>query len=479
MLKSTLYIKNMARRKHFALVIILGLLLVACAAPRAEPSAMAASPYVIEPVFEEFYRFLGGSARAGLPISPGLVEGNIQKQYIEAGLMVYNPALAPSEQFSLAPLGQQLGVWDAPLPDTNLPDALFVDGYIIYKGFEDLYRQLGGQRYVGKPLTGMRFLQDQGRVEQYFENLGFYLNVNEPEAEVRLIDYGSQVCGQGCGVPASSPAAVVQSQLAYGEPFTSAAAALGEGVLGQRLAGPYQLADGSIEVIYQNMVLYVHPQQPGAVLPRPVTALLGILPEPRTTRLENANLTFFSLEGDFGYNVPLVFNEYIIQRGGYELFGAPIAELQPTDGGASQCFVNACLRYQGGAVNLLPLGLEYRTKFYDQTSPQVQAAFEQIRIDVWEARAQVSSTEGQTIYASLHANGQLLQGLQPYLELTPPSGSPQRYTFPPTDANGQTQLSVPPVPGQNWELVVYKVCLEGLHEATRCTTDSYRIWGNP
>lgn len=478
MLKSPLPINNMAWRRNHLLLLTLGLLLVACAAPRANSASSTPSPYSVEPVFAEFYAFLGGPQRAGAVISPGIVEGNIQKQYIEAGLMVYNPALAPSEQYSLAPLGQQLGVWDAPLPDIDLPDVLFVDGYIIYEGFEDLYRQLGGPRYIGKPLTGVRFIEEQSRVEQYFENLGFYMDLDEPQTGVRLMDYGRQVCAQGCGAPASSPAAVIQSQLAYGEPFVGAVAVLGD-VVGTRLAGPYQLADGSIEVIFNNMVLYTPADQPSAVLPRPITALLGILPEPRVTQLENANLTFYALDGDFGYNVPLVFNEYITQRGGYELFGAPIAELQPTDGGASQCFVNACLRYQNGQVNLLPLGLEYRTKFYDQASPQVQAAFEQIRIDVWEARSQVSSTEGQTIYASLHANGQLLAGLQPYLELTPPSGGTQLFTFPPTDANGQTQLSVPPVQGQNWEQVVYKVCLDGLHEATRCTTDSYRIWGNP
>ncbi|MBX3046763.1 MAG: hypothetical protein KF698_07185 [Anaerolineales bacterium] len=469
----------MSWRRNFVVVLTLGLLLAACTSPRANNPETIPSPYTLEPVFEDFYAFLGGPQRAGAVISPGIVEGNIQKQYIEAGLMVYNPALAPSEQFSLAPLGQQLGVWDAPLPDGNLQDALFVEGYIIYEGFEDLYRQLGGQRYVGKPLTGMRFLQDQSRVEQYFENLGFYLDLDESLAGVRFIDYGRQICGQGCGVPASSPPAVVHPELAYGEPFTSVAAALGQAVTGPRLAGPYQLADGSLEVIYQNMVLYVPPGQPATVLPRPLTSLLGILPEPRVTRLENANLVFHALDGNFGYNVPLVFDDYITQHGGYAAFGAPIAELQPTDGGASQCFVNACLRYQSGAVSLLPLGVEYRTRFYDQGSPLAQAAFEKIRIDVWEARAQVSSTEGQTIYASLHANGQLLQGLQPFLELTAPSGETWLYTFPATDANGQTQLSVPPVQGQNWELVVYKVCLDGLNEATRCTTDSYRIWGNP
>ncbi|MBX3003152.1 MAG: hypothetical protein KF828_04280, partial [Anaerolineales bacterium] len=104
---------------------------------------------------------------------------------------------------------------------------------------------------------------------------------------------------------------------------------------------------------------------------------------------------------------------------------------------------------------------------------------DQIRIEVWEARAQVSSTEGQTIYASLHANGQLLQGLQPYLTLTLPSGETVEYIFPLTDGNGQTLLNIPPVQGQNQDLVIYQVCLDGLHDTSKCMTDSYRIWGNP
>jgi len=456
----------------------MGLLLAACAAPRAETQNNP-SPYTLEPIFEEFYGFLGGPRQAGAVLSPGIVEGNIQKQYIEAGLMVYDPAQVASEQYSLAPLGQQLGVWDAPLPQADLEGVLFVDGYIIYSGFEDLYRQLGGARYVGRPLTGVRYIEEQGRVEQYFENLGFYMNINDSQPMARLMDYGRQVCGSGCGVVASSPAAVVESELSYGEPFVSAAAALDGAVLGPRLAGPYQLADGSLEVVYQNLVLYTPPGETQSVLPRPLTALLSILPEPRTTQLNNPNVTFYALDGAFGYNVLSLFDQYIRQRGGYELFGAPIQELQPAGSGASQCFLNACLQYQGGQVSLLPLGQEYNARFYDQPSPLVQAAFEQIRIEVWEARAQVSSSEGQTIYASLHANGQLLQGLQPYLELTPPNGQMVVYTFPPTDANGQTLLNIPPGAGAKSDLVIYRVCLNGLHEATRCTTDSYRIWGNP
>ncbi|MCW5873147.1 MAG: hypothetical protein KIS88_00725 [Anaerolineales bacterium] len=465
----------MHRRVSIYLLLAVGLL-AACVPSRAEIQATP-SPYTLEPVFEEFYHFLGGLPRAGAVLSPGIVEGNIQKQYIEAGLMVYDPALPPSERVSLAPLGQQLGQWDAPLPDANLQGALFVDGYIIYSGFEELYRQLGGARYVGRPLTGVRYIEERGRAEQYFENLGFYMDLKESPPTARLMDYGRQVCGQDCGVVASGPPAIIQAE-PYGEPFVSAAAAIDPAVLGPRLAGPYQLADGSLEVIYQNLVLYT-PAGQQTVLPRPLTALLGILPEPRTTQLNNPNVTFYALDGAFGYNVLTLFDEYIRQHSSYELFGAPVQELQPTGSGASQCFVSACLQYQAGQVSLLPLGAEYNTRFYEQSSPLVQAAFEQIRIEVWEARAQVSSSEGQTIYASLHANGELLQGLQPYLKVTPPNGETVQYTFPPTDVNGQTLLNIPPVQGQNQELVIYEVCLDSLHGATRCTTDSYRILGNP
>src|SRR5690606_30618643 len=201
--------------------------------------------------------------------------------------------------------------------------------------------------------------------------VGLYINLDDPRAGVRLIAYGRQVCGEGCGAQAASPAAIIQIELPYGEPFISTVSALGDGFVGQRLAGPYQLSDGSLEVIYQNLVLYAHPDQSQRATPRPLLSLLGVPPEPRVTRLENPNVMFYGLDGEFGYNVPLVFSDYIAQHGGFEVFGAPIAEPQPQEGGASQCFANACLQYRGGQVSPLPMGLEYKARFYDQPSPQV------------------------------------------------------------------------------------------------------------
>jgi hypothetical protein len=465
--------------RFLALIFILScaLALAACGSPAAG-GPQAQSPYVIEPIFEEFYAFFGGQARLGVALSPGIVDGNIQKQYFENALLVYNPALAPSDQYSLAPLGEQLGVWDAPLAAEDLGDVLFVDGYIIYEGFEQFYQQLGAARYVGRPLTGVRYLDEQNRVEQYFQNLGFYLNLDHPDEGVKLISYGRLVCGDSCAGQPSNVSAIIQIELPYGEPFISTVSYLGDGFVGPRLAGPYQLTDGTLEVIYQNLVLYANPDQSQRATARPILALLGITPEPRVTRLDNPNVMFYGLEGEFGYNVPIVFSDYIAQHGGFEFFGQPIAEPKPLEGGASQCFANACLQYAGGQVAPMPMGAEYKARFYDQPSPQVQAAFDQIRIEVWEEHSQVSSADSQVIYANLHAGGELLAGLQPYLELTLPDGGSAFYQFPPSDASGLTQVTVPPVLGGNGDRVAYRVCLKGYNAEEICAGESYMLWGN-
>ncbi|MCW5875703.1 MAG: hypothetical protein KIS85_02365 [Anaerolineales bacterium] len=457
------------------LLCALALLLAACA-PGAAPESTIPSPYLIEPVFAEFYDFLGGPARLGPALTPVLVEGIVQKQYLENALMVYNPELPPSEQYSLAPLGEQMGVWDAPVADGSLQGALVVDGYIVYEGFAPLYQQLGG-RYVGRPLTGVRFVAEHNRVEQYFQNLGFYMNLEQPGA-VQLMAYGRLACGEACSQPQAGPAAIIQIDLPYGEPFTSTIARLGDGFVGPRLAGPYQTADGSLEVIYQNLVLFAHPDASQTAAARPLPGLLGITPEPLVAQLDSPVIMFYSIEGQYGYNIPLFFTEYIARHGGYEVVGVPISEIkmQP-DGSASQCFTNACLRYAGGSVTPLPLGVEYKARVYDQPAAQPQSPGA-VRIQVWEQYSQINSQEQQVIFANLYAGNQLLTGLQPYLEVSLPSGGVSIHQFPPSDEGGQTQLTLPPIAAPNGTLVAYRVCLSAFGAAEVCVSESFMIWGN-
>ncbi len=465
---------------RLVIVCLIASLLIACSGVGQLDPLAGSSPYIIEPVFQEFYNFLGGQERLGVALTPVFIEGNVQKQYVESALMLYNPELPASEQYALAPLGELLGVWDQPVASADLQGALVVDGYIVYEGFVPTFEELGGRRYVGRPLTGVRYTAEQNRVEQYFQNLGFFMDLDQPD-QVQLMAYGQLACGEICAASAGNPAAILQIELPYGEPFISTVARLGDDFVGRRLAGPYQAADGSLEVIFENLVLYVSPSEPQTAAGRPVLALMGIAPDPMATRLDNPNIIFYRIEGEFGYNVPIFFTDYISQHGGFELFGQPIAEIkmQP-DGSGTQCFANACLRYvQGSGVAPLPMGAEYKTRVYDQPAAQPLAAAGEIRIRVWEDHSQISSSEEQVIHASLFAGTQLLAGLQPYLEISLPSGSTSIYQFPPTDAGGQTQLSLPPIHGQNGTLVPYKVCLEGFGAAAVCASESYMIWGNP
>jgi hypothetical protein len=209
-------------------------------------------------------------------------------------------------------------------------------------------------------------------------------------------------------------------------------------------------------------------------------AELGVLPDPLVSRLDNPNLTFIEIESGYGYNVPLFFIEYINQHGGFDIVGRPISELKlQGDGTANQCFTNSCLSYsQDSGVELLPVGAEYKLRFYDQPSVENTPQQMEIRIQVWEDFSQISSAETQVIHASLYAGSQLLPGLQPYLEITLPGGGTSISQFPITDNSGQTQISVPPIHAQNGTLIPYKVCLEGFGAQEVCANESYMIWGN-
>lgn len=460
-------------RSDRLLLCALALWLAACTPPAASTGPVS-SGYLVEPVFAEFHDFLGGPVRLGQPLTPVIVEGIVQKQYFENALMTYNPELPPSEQYALAPLGEQLGVWDAPVANADLQGAVVVDGYIIYEGFVPLYQQLGS-RYVGRPLTGVRYSAEHNRAEQYFQNLGFYISLDQP-GEVRLMAYGRQACGEACSQPQPAAAAIIQIDLPYGEPFTSTAARLGDAFTGARLAGPYKNADGSLEVIYQNLVLYAQPDSQVAT-PRPLPGLLGITPEPLVTQLNSPVIMFYSIDGQYGYNIPLFFTDYIARHGGYELVGLPISEIrmQP-DGSATQCFINVCLRYVEGSVLPLPLGGEYKARVYDQPAPQQSPG--EIRIQVWEQYSQISSQEGQTIFATLYAGNQLLTGLQPFLEVSLPTGGVSIHQFPPSNESGQTQLTLPPIAAENGKLVPYRVCLSAFGSAEVCVNESFMIWGN-
>jgi hypothetical protein len=235
--------------------------------PRVETqSPVVTSPvdaYPVDPLFQDFYTYLGGEPVLGPAISPAIPFGNIQSQYLESALMLFDPMAAPSERYTLAPLGVYLGISEEPVPDPGQPEARYANGHIIYEEFVPFYERLGGARFVGRPLTEARHNPAKLRIEQYFENLGFYRLEGDPPGKVRLIAYGAYSCDQRCRH--QTAAASIPSLHGFlPGPFGKAASTLGLGFTGLTLSEPYRNEDGQMEVIFQNLVMVLEPEMVGS-----------------------------------------------------------------------------------------------------------------------------------------------------------------------------------------------------------------------
>lgn len=257
------------KKWDFLLVFIISFLFSACNFPlQPEPIPVIATPvrltggdiYPVDAIFLDFYNALGGETVLGLAITPLLDAGIIKTQYVENGLMVYDPQATDIQRHKLAPLGVMLGVAEPAIPDPGLPEVRYIDGHVIYEEFVPIYERLGGAQYVGRPLTEARYNPEKQRIEQHFENLGFFRLDADPPGEVRLLAYGVIACNQRCRYQAPS-ASIPTLRPLLPEPFASKAARLGLSVTGRTLSEPYLAVDGKLEVIFENLVLVVEPAE--------------------------------------------------------------------------------------------------------------------------------------------------------------------------------------------------------------------------
>lgn len=213
-----------------------------------------AESFPIDPLFNDLYTYLGGEEVLGPAISPLIESGELKSQYLEAGLMTYDPRATESDRFQLAPIGLTLGVEEPPVPNPGVPGERYLNGHIISPDFLPLYEQLGGARFVGQPLTEAHRNPETGRIEQYFENLGFFGVEGEAADQVHLLSYGVSACKERCRY-ASSPNSLPEQQGDLPEPFGVAATQLGSNFTGRPLTQPVVDEDGTTEVIFENVVL--------------------------------------------------------------------------------------------------------------------------------------------------------------------------------------------------------------------------------
>jgi hypothetical protein len=507
---SNIFYMHFLRSRALVALLLLAISITACDTPAGKIALSAPSYFEVDPLFNDFYRRLGGEGTQGPVISHPFSYGQTSYQYTLAGLMSNNPQAPEHARFSLEPLGLDLGVLEAAVPPPDDPELRYVDGHVIYPLFLPLYQELGGERSAGKPLTEARYNPAMQRVEQYFENLGFYRSDADPAGTVHLLAYGLWKCAASCAQSSStSPAAIVQPPVPVAPDFRKAVERLGQSLTGFALSSPYAAPDGATEQVYENVILAILPEDDGRVVLRPLPIDLGMPAEPLEPASNDPSMYFYPINGDTGYSVPLIFLDYLAQHGGLDASGPPIGTLAAiSDGVYRQCFANLCLeeyRKEQGPLRVRPTPLgftfwqsqpkdfrageppavspaqEDAPSFIEQDAPAptqelTQPAGDGIVVHVWKRFPILSPGQRQEIGVIVLQGDIPIESLHADLILTLPDGESFRYDMEPTGSDGQSLYTLEPADTPSGKPVQYQVCVYYRPGEATCVQDSYLVW---
>ena len=508
--------------QFFILIILTSLALTGCNIPTQPPESSTSQipSYPVTPVLREFYANMGGDRYLGLPISDKFDHHGATCQYTANALMCMNPAEPDAvERFYLDSLGNTLNVAEPP-DNTAVPGSSFtINNYDVYPPFKAVYDQMNGSIYFGLPISNRKLNEEKNRFEQYFENVGFYIQ-NTPDARVELLPYGYYVCPNCQGPRQQLPTlAFPQTSINPAVVFSNNMNRLGgPATFGNPISDTITHPDGTIEQVYETVAVYVTPGQPEIILFRPLPVLLGMTAHPPVYQSgENKpDMYFYPLQGKVeGYYVPVSFHEFIQRHGGKLLSGDPRSSTFKVPGQENeifgrQCFDNYCLDYMlnlpaDQAVRITPLGRQYLDQIQSSSlqpveqppvvqlpvqptasppeQPAVQAAAPNtapaMQLLVSELLPKPTSTEYQTLGIAVFqaSSSQPIAGVQVIATITTPTGNQQTYTSPPTNEAGRTVVSFPPPPGaKHGDMITYQVCITQNIAQPVCQFESYLIW---
>jgi hypothetical protein len=374
-------------------------------------------------------------------------------------------------------------------------------------------------RYVGRPLTEVRYNPDRKRYEQYFENVGFYVLEMDESQTVGLLSYGAWMCDSNCrqliGIGAPGP---VGPLFAIAPPFLDAVGRLGSDFVGFAISDVRTTPDGFLEQVFDNIVLVADPNQPGRVLPRAITPIIGMMPDPPMPRSSDPESYFYPVQGDLGYNIPKQFMDYIAQHGGLEVTGQPISERKPGKNDVfQQCFLNLCLeeslrerdywrirpaqlgytylKFPVSAVTATPSGepqaqpsqpadihvepppARASNQPVSQTYSDPQNT-NQISIQVWADYPMIPPDQSQEIGVMVYENDMPMVGVEPDIRVTLPDGNIRTYYMYPTGGDGQSRLQIDPIAAPNMAMIPYEVCIFLPGGQKLCVKGTYLISAN-
>ena len=497
------------KRPNVLIVLFIFVILTtACGKLAENPTLTGSGAYDVDPQFEDYFRRLGGARTLGSVISHLFTHDHISYQYMVAGLMAYNPLAPEHERYFLAPLGLDLGILEGAVLPPDEPSLRYVDGHIIDPQFLPLYQELGGARVVGRPLTEARYDPAKKRIEQYFENLGFYRSETDPPGVAHLLAYGQWKCGASCLEPSISFfEASVEAPIPPGPEFRKAVERLGQSFTGFAICPPYDSPEGSKQQVFENVVLSVPGEGGSRVTLLRTPSSLGIGPEPLGLPSSDPRMYFYPVSEGKGYNVPQIFLDYLALHGGLDAAGPPISEFSPVGEGVyRQCFSNLCLEEhtrEAGTLRIrpAPLGFEFWQEIVsgkggvpetDQpgeaeplytgqptpisTQMVSQPISEGVIVSVWKKYPVIEPGQRQEISVIVLRENLPLAGVHMALILTLPDGTSVRFEMEPSGSDGQSYYLLEAMDTPLGESIVYQVCVYYRPGEVACVQDSFLIW---
>lgn len=466
----------------------------ACGGGSAPPSAdVPTGTYKVDALFWDFYTARGGEEVFGPAITSIFTYQGQKMQYLENGLMVYAPQ-AGGNGFSFAALGLELNLVQQPSPVENAEGGLYVGEYFVPAAFLQAYQRFGAD-IIGAPLTNPIPNYTYNRLEQHFTNLGLYYLLDDPNKEVRLLEYGLAVCGSSCRMEPDLQSAVADVPIISAH-FVVEMQRLGAEVTGSAITAPFTAQDGREEVIFENQVFYA---ENNLVSRRALPELVGYAPSGAVGAIQDSRLFFVPTSGGLGHNVLAAFHDWILQHNGYETTGMPTTEVFPVNhqtGVIRQCFTYMCLDYYTNAaeqaVRPAALGQEYRLRYYGSIQPGANPGAgsaspgqprsnpqPSLALQIWDQHPLIQSTQPQTISTVVLRDDAPVGGVTPSLHFSVDGGPTQTIQFPATNESGLAEITLAPIAAKNSSLVTYQVCVAAPAGGEVCAEDSFLIWGNP
>jgi hypothetical protein len=223
---------------------------------------------------------------------------------------------------------------------------------------------------------------------------------------------------------------------------------------------------------------------PGGILVQPMVEMLGIVEEPLVEPRPDPLLEFIEIDNGLGHNVPRYFMEFIERHGGFWLSGPPISEVHAQSSGIyRQYFANLSLEFdlnkpEGSRLSLTPLGYLYKDQYYrPEKDFERSQRLDNAKLLIYETISDLRKNQSQTIVVTIYQDGFPLKNREPILLMKLPDGSQPTYRFPPTDENGKTSLTVPPINNApRYTMIPYEVCLEAEVGHDQCKEENFAIW---